>query len=225
VISQGKKALIALLGIALGIVSLLAACTPAPPKPLMLVYGDSLTVMSENAARLLYQDRYRLVFRAAGGTSICDWTGGAAADKAFYQPARVVIAFTGNAASCSFADFRSGGVNGLVENYRRALLAMQGVYVGTAITVVGSPAVATQPPGSYYPENGALALNLMYQLVCAEYGMHYDSFADNTLTPGHRFYWQRPAFPGNGPMVTVRAPDGVHVTPAGSLYYAAAFVR
>ena len=190
----------------------------------MLVYGDSLTVLSEPAARLLYRDRYRVVFQAAGGTSICDWTRGAAADKALYHPARVVIAFTGNTATCVAGDYRRGGLDGLVANYRRSLLALRSVYVGTAITVVGSPAMAPQRAGSFWPSNGELGLNLMYRLVCAEYAMHYDSFADDALTPGHRFAWTRPAFPGNGPPVTVRLSDGVHVTPAGALYYAAAFV-
>jgi hypothetical protein len=46
--------------------------------------------------------------------------------------------------------------------------------------------------------------------------------ADDTLTPGHRFAWQRPSFPGTGRLVTVRRRDGVHVTPAGALFYAAA---
>ncbi len=64
----------------------------------------------------------------------------------------------------------------------------------------------------------------MYRDLCSQLGMHYDTRADDTLTPGHRFVWQRPAFPGKGPLVTVRRPDGIHVTPAGALYYAAAFV-
>jgi lysophospholipase L1-like esterase len=191
-------------------------------KPTLLIYGDSLTVLSEGAVNLLYGAKYRLVFRAQGGTSICDWTAHAAQDRAEYRPDRVVIAFTGNAASCSIADLRRG-VPAWIANYRRSLLTMRSVFAGLPISVVASPAVLRpQPAGSWYPANGNPLLNQMYAQTCAEYAMHYNTAADDLLTPGHVFHWTRPAFPGNGPAVTVRAPDGVHVTPAGALYYAAA---
>lgn len=192
-------------------------------KPTLLIYGDSLTVLSEGAVDLLYGSSYHVVFRAQGGTSICDWTAHAAQDRAVEHPSRVVIAFTGNAASCSIGDLQHGGVSAWLANYQRSLLHMRQVFNGLPISVVASPAMLTpQPQGTWYPENGNPLLNRMYQQMCARYGMHYNASADEALSPGHVFQWQRPAFPGNGPEVTVRAPDGVHVLPAGALYYGAA---
>lgn len=195
----------------------------APGKPTLLIYGDSLTVLSEGAVRLLYGAQYQLVFRAYGGTSLCDWTTHAAQDRADYHPSRIVIAFTGNAASCSGPDLVRGGVTAWLANYQRSLLHMRQVFSGLPISVVGSPAVLRpQPAGSWFPANGSPLLNQMYRQMCARYGMHYDASADDDLTPGHVFQWERPAFPGNGPETVVRLSDGVHVTPAGALYYAAA---
>ncbi len=196
---------------------------PATSKPTLLIYGDSLTVLSEGEVQLFYSGRYRIVFRAQGGTSICDWTAHAAQDRADYHPSRVVIAFTGNAASCSVGDLLGGGVSAWIANYQRSLLSMRNTFDGLPISVVGSPAaLQPQPAGTWYPENGNPLLNQMYRQMCARYGMHYNASADEGLSPGHVFQWQRPAFPGNGPLVTVRAPDGVHVLPAGALYYGAA---
>jgi hypothetical protein len=193
-----------------------------PVKPTLLIYGDSLTVLSEGAVNVLYGAQSHVVFRAFGGTSLCDWTAHAAQDRAEVHPTRVVIAFTGNAASCSRDDLARGGVKAWLANYQRSLLSMRRTFSGLPISVVGSPAVRPQSAGTWYPENGNPLLNQMYRQMCAQYGMHYNASADETLTPGHVFQWQRPAFPGNGPLTTVRAPDGVHVLPAGALYYAAA---
>ncbi len=193
-----------------------------PAKPTLLIYGDSVTVMSEGAVSLLYGAQYRLVFRAHGGTSICDWTAHAAQDRAEYHPDRVVIAFTGNAATCSATDLHQGGVTAWLANYQRSLLSMRRAFSGLPISVVGSPAVLPQPAVTFYPENGNPLLNQMYRQMCARYGMHYNASADEALTPGHVFQWQRPAFPGNGPETTARLFDGVHVSPAGALYYGAA---
>src|ERR1700712_5665315 len=66
----------------------------AAPRPKLLIYGDSLTVLSESATRKLYGDKYSLVFRAVSGSGMCDWLGETAADRKAYQPARVVLAFT-----------------------------------------------------------------------------------------------------------------------------------
>jgi hypothetical protein len=201
-----------------------AACSgPAPhPKPTLLIYGDSLTVLSEQDTHFLYDGRYKIVFRAAGGTSLCDWVSHAPLDRRLYRPQRVVIAFTGNAASCSANDLENGGVSAWLANYQRSLLSMRSAFDGLPITVIASPAMSTQPAGSWYPENGNPLLDHMYSAMCTEYGMRYETGADDALSPRHRFSWNRPAFPGNGPTVKVRAADGIHLTAPGELYYAAA---
>ena len=211
-----------LAGLLLGVSA--TGCSPAAvvKKPTLLIYGDSLTVLSEPATHLLYDKKFNIVFRAAGGTSMCDWTAHAAVDREVYRPARVVIAFTGNAASCSASDLEHGGVSAWLANYQRSLMTMHHVFGGVPIAVVAAPAMGKQPARTWYPENGKALLNDMYASMCAAFAMRYDTRADDTLTPGHRFSWERPAFPGNGPMVTVRTTDGVHLLPEGQLYYAAA---
>jgi hypothetical protein len=203
----------------------LAGCVPSPPaKPVMLVFGDSVTVLSEPAAQYLLGGKYTLVFRAAGGSALCDFVAESAWDKAFYHPAKVVVAFTGNNLSpCAAHAYGAGGEPALVANYRTALQRMHATFAGTPMSVLAAPASRPATPGHPALPNGDPSLNAMYRELCGQLGMHYDTRADDTLTPGHRFAWQRPAFPGTGPLVTVRRSDGVHVTSDGALYYAAAF--
>ena len=201
---------------------LIAGCgTPPPPKPTLLIYGDSLTILSEPAVSFLYGQEYKLVFRAAGGTAMCDWSSRAAADRLIYKPSRVVLAFTGNSHSCVTNDFASGGLAGLLANYSAALTQFHTAFNGLPISVLASPAMHSLWPANWFPENGNPALNQLYQSLCAKYQMSYNSDADNSLTPSHIFVWQRPRFV-NGPMTMVRSADGVHLTPAGELWYAAA---
>jgi hypothetical protein len=204
-----------------------AAVPPASSAarlPVVLIYGDSLTVLSEADAREFASGKYRLAFRAAGGTSPCDWTGHAATDRSEIRPDRVVIAFTGNSGSCERHALQSGGLRAVVADYRRDLYTLGQVFAGIPITLVTTPAMSTQAPGSWYPINGNAAFNRMYGRVATALGWRLSEAADQALTPGHVFVWRRPAFPGNGPETVVRAPDGVHVLPAGAWYFAAALV-
>ncbi len=199
----------------------LVACTPAPPKPTLLVYGDSLTVMSEPAMDYLYAHKYSIVFRAAGGSAMCDFSGKAAADRVVYHPARVVVAFTGNNHSCVANDYKAHGTTGFLANYSRSLTQFQAAFAGLPISVVASPAMKSVWPADWFPENGDPALNTLYQTLCTQLGMTYNPDADNSLSPGHVFVFNRPGFV-DGPMVAVRSSDGVHLTSEGELWYAAA---
>jgi hypothetical protein len=195
-----------------------------PPLPTVVIYGDSLTVLAETDAVHMAQGRLHLVFRAYGGTSPCDWTAGAADDLRTLRPAHVVIAFTGNSASCVQEAYEHGGLAAVVDTYRRSLLRLADVYRGVPVTVVATPAMARRPAGTHTPINGNAAFNRMYRSLCGQLGWQFSTVADDALTPGHVFTWRRPAFPGTGPSTVVRAPDGVHLLPAGALYYAAALV-
>ena len=119
-------------GMVLLICAVNTSCSPpaARAKPTLLIYGDSLTVLSEPDTHFLYDGKYNIVFRAGGGTSMCDWTGRAAADRQLYGPARVVIALTGNAASCFASDLEHGGVPAWLANYQRLLLTMPNMFEG-----------------------------------------------------------------------------------------------
>jgi lysophospholipase L1-like esterase len=198
-----------------------ASCTPAPPKPTLLVYGDSLTVISEQAMDYLYASKYTIVFRAEGGSAMCDFSGEAVADRLIYHPSRVVIAFTGNDHTCVAQDYKQSGKAGFLANYSRSLGQFHAAFAGLPISVVASPAMHSLWPADWFPENGDPALNDLYKTLCAEGGMTYNPAADNSLSPGHVFAWKRPRFV-NGPMVEVRSSDGVHLSPDGELWYASA---
>jgi hypothetical protein len=213
-----------LAAVVLGLVALAAcACNVTPKtaheKPTLLVFGDSLTVQSEDAANFLYGSQYRIVFRAVGGSGACDWSSEAVVDRAAYRPSAVVVAFSGNTSNCSVADWNRAKCTGVIGNYRANLAVFRDAFRGLPVKVVGSPAMHDNI--GWFPCNGNLALNAMYRSFAAESGWTYTNSADDALTPGHLFTYTRPAFPGNGPTVIVRAPDGVHLTPAGAAYYGA----
>ncbi len=77
--------------------------------------------------------------------------------------------------------------------------------------------------GGAYPYNGSAALVAMYKAVGNQLGLSIDTRADDSLTPGHEFSTTRPAYP-HGPPVVVRLSDGVHLTPAGQLWYGSALL-
>jgi hypothetical protein len=194
-----------------------------PAKPVMLIYGDSLTVQSASAVSWLYGSKYTIVVRAWGGTAICDWVAEATSDRKTVHPDRVVIAFTGNTASCVKKDFLANGPAGATANYELALREMAGVFKGIPLSVVGSPAMNHGGAGypTAFPYNGSPFLNAMYRRVCAQLGLTYNGGADDALTPGHVFTWMRPKLFG-GSVVVVRMSDGVHLTSDGQLLYGSA---
>ncbi len=202
----------------------LFACVPAPSRPVVVVYGDSLTVQSEAAAQYLYQHANEtIVFRAYGGTAMCDWVNQARQDRATLHPQRVVLAFTGNSASCVASDYQARGAAGGVANYATALRQMREAYPTESITVVLSPAMRN-PATGWFRFNGNPALNAMYRHGGAQLHMAINADADNLLTPGHIFTMNRPRFL-NGPTVTVRLNDGVHLTPDGAIWYGLALLE
>lgn len=221
------KRLLALIALLAGAISL-AACTPATAdhRPVALVYGDSLTVLSEQVA---IQDfpAWHLVFRAQGGTAPCDWAAHAASDRIAYKPFRVVLAFTGNTDACV-----AGGVPGhpdpislpgFLVNYDKYMQMFRMAFAGIPVSVLAPPAMHDNI--GWFPYNGNPALLTQYQAEADQWGWTYNSSADVQLTPGHVFTYTRPAYPGNGPLVAVRTPDGVHLTPAGELYYGRDLLR
>ena len=192
-------------------------------KPLVIVYGDSLTVQSEADARQLHDgSKERVVFHARGGTAMCDWVARAGYDHLTLDPDRVVLAFTGNTASCASAAFRSGGAAGATALYEKSLREMRAIYPTEPITILIPPAMRNLPHG-WYPFNGSPELVAMYERVGAELHMTINTRADDSLTPGHVFTQMRPSYP-NGPLVDVRLSDGIHLTPAGELWYGAALL-
>jgi hypothetical protein len=191
--------------------------------PTVIVYGDSLTVQSESDAVLIYKTtRQDVIFRAGGGTALCDWLPQANADEKALHPDDVVIAFTGNTATCAASVYRTHGDQGEVAAYESSLRQMRTIFATEAITLVIPPAMQNLPNG-WFPFNGSSALVAMYERVGSELHMTTDTDTDDNLTPGHLYRLYRPAYP-HGKLVLVRETDGVHLTPAGALWYGAALL-
>src|SRR4051812_6328956 len=159
-------AMVALLGLLLG-------CAPSPPKPTLLIYGDSLTVLSEPAITFLYSNQYHVVFRAGGGTGMCDFAPRAAADRIIYKPARVVLAFTGNVDGCVASDYAQSKITGVVANYEGNLRTFAQAYAGIPVKVITPPAMDNTKPNyeGWYPCNGSPELMSMYERVSSELGL------------------------------------------------------
>ena len=201
----------------------MAACSPVRNSaPTVIVYGDSLTVESENAALAIYKStKQNVVFRAVGGTAMCDWILQALTDSKTLHPSRIVLAFTGNTASCAAKAFLTQGTSAEIGLYETSLRQMRTVYPTLPITIVIPPAMENLT--GWFPFNGNAGLIAMYERVGAELHMTIDYDADSNLTPGHVFQRYRPAYP-HGRLVAVRMSDGVHLTPAGALWYGAALL-
>ncbi len=194
-----------------------------PNKPAVVVYGDSLAVQSEDAAKdLQYDLGERAVFRVKGGTAMCDAVPEALMDRFKLHPKRIVLAFTGNIATCVSETFRSGGVAATLALYEKSLRAFRIIYPVEPITVVIPPAMHDRV--GWYPMNGDPRLVAMYKRVGAELHMTINTDADDWLTPGHVFAQKRPDFVTGKP-VDVRLSDGVHLTPAGARWYGAALLE
>ncbi len=202
-----------------------AACGRADGSktPTIIVYGDSLTVQSESAALGIYQKTKQIVvFRAEGGSAICDWISQAKADNKALNPARIVIAFTGNTASCAASTYLTQGDKGVTGLYERSLRQMRSIFRTQRITLVIPPAMEPLP-NSGFAFNGSPDLVAMYERVGPELHMTINTDADDNLTPGHIYQRYRPAYPDGKP-VAVRLSDGIHLTPAGALWYGAALL-
>jgi lysophospholipase L1-like esterase len=142
-----------------------------------------------------------------------------------FKPSRVVLAFTGNVDGCDQADYQATGITGVVANYDRSLREMARNFSGIPVTVVASPAMNNLIVPAWYPENGNPAINTMYQADSVQLGLRYSTVADDTLTPGHVYTADRPAYGTKAPLVQVRASDGVHLTSEGTIYYALALLN
>ena len=204
---------------------LLAHWLTAPERrPSVVIYGDSLTVQSEAAVHQLDTNpAEEVIFKARGGTAMCDWISQASYDQLALHPTRVVLAFTGNTASCANAVFLQQGVAGTVALYEHSLRQMRAIFPAIPITVVIPPAMHNLAQG-WFPFNGNPALVAMYKKVGTELHMIIDTAADDWLTPGHVYSQERPAYP-NGPLIDMRLSDGVHLSPAGEIWYAAALLQ
>jgi hypothetical protein len=207
--------------IPLGIV--IALLTRGPSGPVLLVYGDSLTVQSKHDAhQIAGEPKHHVIFRAKGGTALCDWIAQAKKDSKSKRPVRVVLAFTGNSATCVNTAYRQGGASAAVGVYEQSLRQMRAIFPGIPITILIPPAMHDRV--GWYPLNGDPRLVAMYERVGPQLNMYLNTDAESWLTPGHVFVEQRPDLT-TGKLVDVRLSDGIHLTPAGERIYGAALLE
>jgi hypothetical protein len=218
--SWSRRWVYAVVAIVLPLAIVVAWLRSGPSGPAVVIYGDSLTVQSKHDAHLLAGDpAERIVFRAKAGTALCDWLKKAAKDSRGLKPRRVVLALTGNTATCARASFEKGGAAATIALYEQSLRQMRAIFPAVPITIVIPPAMHDQV--GWYPLNGDPRLVAMYERVGPELHMYVNTDADTWLTPGHVFEQYRPDFV-TGRLVDVRLSDGVHLTAAGALWYGAA---
>lgn len=185
-----RRALPLLVAIAL-VATLLAAPMARASEPLILVYGDSLVFEAEPFAGQLLGDVGHLEYRVVGrgGSATCDFRQRFQHDAAHFQPAAVVLAFSGNYSSPCMRT-ASGELVDHDERLRRyadatvqAIVAFRPgapqIWLGTApipkwADEAGDPAVfelaalwhemATVNPRVHVAESGAALMH---------YGRHY----------------------------------------------------
>lgn len=71
--------------------------TACAPKPVVVIYGDSLVWESQSYIAWQMGDGYDTRIDAMGGTALCDYLDRIVADAWAIRPALIVVAFSGNA--------------------------------------------------------------------------------------------------------------------------------
>lgn len=195
-----------------------AGCVvPVDARP--FVAGDSLTVQ---AAATIPDD---VKVRAWGGTDPCGEQSAIAAAAALH-PARVVLAYTGNALSPQLISARrfygDFGVGQLYADCIRAIRAR--IPAGVPLVVTAAVACRTQS------SNGSPIVNAYLQTavgggrylsgvpVTRLPNTRYSTALDDRLTPRHVY---RTADAGG----VLRTPDGVHLTGYGGRVYGTVLTR
>lgn len=203
--------------------------TASASPPLILVYGDSLVAEAAPYARDILRNVARVDERVVGygGTAVCDQLDLMRHDAARYQPAVVVLSFSGNSLTPCMSDGRGGHLSGdaAVEKYRRDFIE--------AITIFrpGSPQIwlATSPISLLAEKRGEdgdrRMAAMLHQLAAKNSRVRVTEAGNAVLDNG---WWTRtlPCLP-NEPCTggvdtkgrrvnTVRAPDGAHFCPTPS---------
>jgi hypothetical protein len=196
-----------------------------------IVYGDSLAVQSDGALRTWMLSNEAVTYRTKSGTALCEWVNQARSDRVL-APRWIIVAFTGNTGggTCAGDAFVRNGAPGAVENYRKALRDVRAAFpVSTKIYLVGSPAMKAQELcaqgnvfSCWFPFNGSPKLNDMYQAEARSLqNVEYVPDGAAELSRPSGAFWVGPCLPGEcHGVITLRTPDGIHLTSAGSFRYA-----
>jgi hypothetical protein len=193
-----------------------AARPPAPPRPVVVVFGDSL--VDEAADYLRYFGALsgaEVRVRSQGGTALCDWRR--EAERAVADPvvAAVALAFTGNNLTpCAAGLVGEPLADRYADDTRAVMTAARR----------GLPVLWVTGPAAWYDNpDGDLVAHRVREAAQALPGT---TVVDGAAAISPHGVWSRtqPCLPGEpctGPVVAgvgtnvVRAPDGVHFCPTG----------
>jgi hypothetical protein len=189
----------------------------APAKPVVILYGDSLSWESRGAFQLTLGPDVDVVHRNFPGVAICDYLDEMATDVVTLRPRAVVLEFAGNVLTPCVRPF-IGNVNTLVSKYAGDAAFATSLFTsrGVPVHLMGAPLL----PG--WPTDPTRQLHAAYAAVATQ-GGPLASFTDAgraVLDDQGRYTDTLPCLPGEGPAqgcsggrITVRSPDRVHFCP------------
>jgi hypothetical protein len=188
-----------------------------PARPLVILYGDSLSWESRGGFQLTLGPDVDVVHRNFPGVAICDYLDEMATDVVTLQPRAVVLEFAGNVMTPCVRPF-IGSTNTLVGKYAGDAAFATSIFTGRGVPVylIGGPLL----PG--WNPDPTPQLHAAYTAVATLYGP-LASFTDAgraVLDAQGRYTDTLPCLPGEGPAqgcsggrITVRSPDRVHFCP------------
>jgi hypothetical protein len=187
-------------------------------RPLVILYGDSLSWESRGGFQLTLGSGVDVVHRNYPGVAICDYLDEMANDAAVLRPRAVVLEFAGNVLTPCIRPF-IGSTNTLVGKYAGDAATATAIFTAKGIPVylMGAPLL----PG--WNPDPTPQLHAAYAAVASRAGP-LASFTDAgraVLDAQGRYTSTLPCLPGEGPAqgcqagrITVRSPDRVHFCPA-----------
>ena len=117
----------------------LTACIPV--KPIVLVFGDSLTHESVDYIKFLTGNEYDVRVTAKGGTALCDYGDSIVNDARNLRPKLVVLAFSGNALTPCMSGYNTHSQ--IAQKYESDANWVAGNLSGIGVPI----AFVTPPPG------------------------------------------------------------------------------
>jgi len=191
------------------------AAVVSPPRPTIIVYGDSLAWESQDfISFFLHLGKVDVVMRTFPGTALCDWSASMAHD-ARTHPMAVILAFTGVSLTPCMRD--ANGVDltdqERIDKYRADSEAALSIFADTKVWFAGYPisrSADVAPDGQ--------ALREMYKSLGTSHpNAHWVDAGVLDVTPDGHYTDTLPCLPFEPCQPTrisvVRAPDGAHFCP------------
>jgi hypothetical protein len=209
--------MVALAVAAFALAGCVGGAAPGTDRPLVILYGDSLSWEAGSAFESNMGPGANVVHRSFPGVAACDLLPSMAADVATLQPEAVVIEFAGNMTTPCMHGTTSETV---VARYARDVADAAAIFSARGIPVylMGAPLLAgwgsDQTPG----------MHAAFTAIADKSGLV--SFTDagrSVLDAEGAFTMTLPCLPGEtaamgcvGGRITVRSPDRVHFCPVAT---------